>query len=293
MIEVRRLGHATFSTPDLDRQIDYWSHVIGLTLVERSKDHALFATKLGQEAILLERGGDALLKRLSFQVKPGSDLGELVHNLQKSGVRSERRKGISPGVREAVCFTDPKGTLIEVYSDYQFHPQEKAERGISPLKFGHVAYRVEDVQKLVKFYTEVMGFRISDWVGDHFAFLRCSPDHHTINFVRFDQPALHHIAFEVRDWSDMHRTCETLTRNNIPLLWGPIRHIVGHNVAAYHRNPDQLRVEMFCEMDLMKDEELGYWEPRPWHEEMPLRPKVWPKYTLRAQWVFGSHHNYY
>jgi hypothetical protein len=91
----------------------------------------------------------------------------------------------------------------------------------------------------------------------------------------------------------MHRTCETLTRNNIPLLWGPIRHVVGHNVAAYHRNPDQLRIEMFCEMDQMRDESLGYWEPRPWHEEMPLRPKRWPKDTLRAQWVFGSHHNYY
>jgi len=38
----------------------------------------------------------------------------------------------------------------------------------------------------------------------------------------------------------------------------------------------------------MKDEELGYWEPRPWHEERPLRPKTWPKDTLRSAWGFGS-----
>ena len=35
-------------------------------------------------------------------------------------------------------------------------------------------------------------------------------------------------------------------------------------------------------------EELGYWDPRPWHEEMPLRPKRWPKDTWRSQWGFGS-----
>ena len=76
--------------------------------------------------------------------------------------------------------------------------------------------------------------------------------------------------------------------NAIQLVWGPLRHIVGHNVAAYHRNADGVRVELFCEMDLMKDEALGYWEPRPWHEEMPLRPKHWPKDTWRSQWGFGS-----
>ena len=148
MIQVKRLGHATFSTPDLDRQIEYWRDVVGLTLIERSANQVLFATKLGQEAICLERGPDVRLLRLAFQVNPGSDLGELIANLQKHGVKAERRSDISRGVREAVVFTDPKGTLIEVYADYHFHPQEKAERGISPLKFGHVAYRVEDVDKL-------------------------------------------------------------------------------------------------------------------------------------------------
>ena len=71
-------------------------------------------------------------------------------------------------------------------------------------------------------------------------------------------------------------------------MWGPLRHIVGHNIAAYHRNGDDLRVEFYCEMDLMYDEELGYWQPRPWHEETPLYPKHWPKETWRSAWGFGS-----
>lgn len=288
MIKVKRLGHASFTTPDFEQQVDYWTHVIGLQTVERTRDSALFATKLGQEAIAIERGSGSQLTRLAFQVAPGSDLGELQANLLQHGVKSDKCSDITPGVREAIAFEDPKGTRIEVYADYEFHKHDQSDTGISPVKFGHVAYRVQDVQKLTDFYTDVLGFRVSDWMGDHFSFLRCGVDHHTINFVRYDQPALHHIAFEVKDWSELHRTCEILHKNKIHLVWGPLRHIVGHNVAAYHRSPDEVRVEMFCEMDLMKDEELGYWEPRPWHEEMPLRPKRWPKDTLRSAWGFGS-----
>ena len=82
-----------------------------------------------------------------------------------------------------------------------------------------------------------------------------------MNFVKYKSPRLHHIAFEVKDWAELQRGCEILQKNGIELVWGPLRHIVGHNVAAYHRNADGVRVEIFCEMDMMKDETLGYWEP--------------------------------
>ena len=72
-------------------------------------------------------------------------------------------------------------------------------------------------------------------------------------------------------------------------MWGPGRHIIGHNIAAYHRNPDNVRVELYCEMDQMVNEALGYFEPRPWHQDRPQVPKVWPKDTLRNYWGFASH----
>jgi catechol 2,3-dioxygenase-like lactoylglutathione lyase family enzyme len=289
VINVKRLGHATFSTPDLERQIAYWTEIVGLSVVEKGDDHCFLATQSGEEAIALERGTErGALRRVAFQVKPGSDLGEIVAKLGRYGIKAETRTDISPGVRNAIAFRDPKDTLVEVYSDYTFAPDRGNDSTISPIKFGHVAYRVKDVQKLSKFYCDVMGFRESDWIEDYFVFLRCGVDHHTLNFVNYETEALHHIAFELRDWAAMHNACDFLARKKIHLVWGPLRHVVGHNIAAYHRNPDEIRVELFTEMDLMMDEELGYWEPRPWHEERPLRPKVWPKGTLRSQWGFGS-----
>jgi len=288
MIQVKRLGHATFSTPDLDRQMDYWTGVMGLSVIDRSKQRAVLASRLGQEAVVLETGDHADLQRVAFQVAPGTDLAALAQALKKEGVASDLQSDPTPGVAKCLTFKDPKGTVVEIFSDCSFHPRDKTAGGVNPLKIGHVASRVHDVQKVAKFYQEFLGFRVSDWMGDHFVFMRCGIEHHTVNFVQYETQRLHHVAFEVKDWAEIHRTCEVLTANNYPLVWGPLRHVVGHNVAAYHRNSDDLRVECYCEMDIMADEEMGYWAPRPWHEETPLRPKKWANDTWRSAWGFGS-----
>ncbi len=263
--------------------------MLGLIVTERDKNRAFLATRTGLEAICLERGERSDLTRLSFQVAPDADFNAYARQLSEHGIRSEMRNGISPGAARALVFTDVKGTVIELYSEYTFAKDDGAQTAITPLKLGHVAHRVSDVQKTVKFYTDVLGFRVSDWHGDYFAFLRCSVDHHTVNFVFNEKPQLHHIAFEVRDWSELHRASDFLAKRGVPLVWGPLRHIIGHNIAAYHRDPDYVRVELYCEMDQMTNEALGYFDPRPWHQDRPQYPKVWPKDTLRSYWGFGSH----
>lgn len=292
MISVKRLGHATLQTPDLDRMVDYYTDVVGLNVVERNKDAVFFASKAGYEAICIERGETGHLARLSFQVAPGTDLKDVVKNLQGHGISSEIRSGITPGVGQAVVFKDPKGTLIEVFEDYKFPAADYTLQGVMPLKLGHVAYRVPDLKGIMKFYCDVLGFRLSDIRGDFFCFLRCGVDHHTVNFAVDTKPVLHHIAFEVKDWAQIQHACEHLARKNIQLVWGPGRHIIGHNIACYHRNADTVRVEFFCEMDQMKDESLGYFDPRPWHQDRPQRPKEWGPDTLRNYWGFGSDRTY-
>jgi hypothetical protein len=34
----------------------------------------------------------------------------------------------------------------------------------------------------------------------------------------------------------------------------------------------------------MKDEALGYFDPRPWHRDHPQRPKVWPREGSQSIW---------
>jgi catechol 2,3-dioxygenase-like lactoylglutathione lyase family enzyme len=199
MINVLRVGHATFTTPDLDRQVEYYSDVLGLIVTERDKDRAFLATRTGLEAIALEKGDRAELTRLSFQVAPDADFAAYAKELSGHGIKSELRNGVSPGAGRALVFADIKGTTIELYSDYTFAKDDGRQATVTPLKLGHVAHRVADVQKAVKFYTDVLGFRVSDWRDDTFAFLRCGVDHHTVNCVVDEKPQLHLIACEVKD----------------------------------------------------------------------------------------------
>jgi len=289
MLQIKRAGHSTLTTSNLERMIDYFTRIVGLTLAARERNRAILATKSGLEAIVLERGGGAEAPRLSFQIAPGSDLGDVVSQLKKAGIKSERRSDITPGIGEAIAFKDPKGTTLEIFSDFTFAAADNTFTGVMPLKYGHIAYQCPDVQGMVKFYCDMLGFRVSDWRSDFFAFLRCSRDHHTVNFLRDGKTAIHHIAFEVRDWSDIKRASDLLTANDIKLAWGPLRHIIGHNIAIYHKNPDGVTIEFFCEMDQMHDEELGFFEPRPWHQDRPQRPKVWGDDTLSNWWGPMSH----
>src|SRR3984893_13123038 len=163
MIQVKRLGHATFTTPDLERQVGYYSDVLGLSVVERDKNRAFLATATGLEAIALERGDAVALTRLSFQVAPGSDLAALARALGSLGIKAERRSTISPGIADAITVTDINGTSIDIFADYGFARPDAKQSVITPLRLGHVAHRVSDVQQVVRFYTEVLGFRVSDW----------------------------------------------------------------------------------------------------------------------------------
>jgi catechol 2,3-dioxygenase-like lactoylglutathione lyase family enzyme len=289
MLDIKRAGHSTLTTPDIERTLDHFTRIVGLSVAAREKNRVILATKSGLESIVLERGSAGDAPRLSLQTTPGSDPGEVVSRLQKAGVKSERQSDITPGIKEAVVFTDPKGTVIEIFSDFEFAPRDDNFNGVMPLKLGHIAYTCPDVQSIVKFYCDVLGFRVSDWRGDFFAFLRCSRDHHTVNFLRDQKTGIHHIAFEVRDWTDIKRASDFLAQSNVHLTWGPLRHIIGHNIAIYHKNPDGVVIEFYCELDQMYDEQLGFFEPRPWHQDRPQRPKVWGDGTLSNWWGPMSH----
>jgi catechol 2,3-dioxygenase-like lactoylglutathione lyase family enzyme len=275
MIKPRRIGHATFETPDLQRAIDYYTNTMGLVLAERDKDRAFLATKVGQLAVQVNKGDAERCVRLSFEVAPGSDFGTLAKELEKDGIKSELRNDSIPGMGPVLSFTDCKGTTIDLFKEWSYLGKHEQVAGIGPLKLGHVAFVVQDPQATAKFYETVLDFKVSDWIGDFFVFMRCNPDHHTVNFIKGNSSKMHHIAYELKDFIHLQNACELFGQRQIPIIWGPVRLGPGHNVAVFHRTPDDQVVELYAELDQMRDEELGYFEPRPWHRDTPQRPKVW------------------
>jgi len=276
MIKARRIGHAMFETNDLDRLSDHYTNVIGLVVAAREKDRVYLASKLGHLAVELRlASAKPACRKLSFEISHDISLADAEKELSKHSIKSERSNDPAPGIANTLTFTDPKGTQVELFTSWNSLANGQSPKGVGVEKLGHVAYFTSDLKRTMEFYATVMGFKVSDWIGDFFVFMRCNPDHHTVNFLQDDTDRMHHIAFQLDDWSQMKVACDVLGKNNIDLAWGPVRHGPGHNIAAYHRNPDDHIIELFCDLDTIVDEDLGYFEPRPWHRDNPQKPKVW------------------
>jgi catechol 2,3-dioxygenase-like lactoylglutathione lyase family enzyme len=274
MIKPRRIEHATFETPDLEKAIAYYTQTMGLVLAAREKERAFLASKIGLLTIVLQQASGArCCKRVRW--RRARILGELSRALGGDGIKSELRNDSIPGIGQVLSFADCKGTTIELFKDWSYLGKHAQVCGIGPLKLGHVAFVVQDVNATVEFYEKVLGFKVSDWIGDFFVFMRCNPDHHSVNFIKGESVKLHHMAFELKDFIHIQNSCDLFGQKNIPIIWGPLRQGPGHNIATYHRNHDDQVIELYTELDQMKDEALGYFDPRPWHRDQPQRPKVW------------------
>jgi catechol 2,3-dioxygenase-like lactoylglutathione lyase family enzyme len=276
MIRVKKIAHASYEVPDLEQQTEYYTNVLGMTLAAKEKDATFLANTVDHHSVVLRKGSQAGCARVAFQIGEADDLDAFEKQVQGHGLKTVRKKDPEPTVADMVTFEDPKGTVMEVFKRADFSHQKFQSKGIVPHKLGHVAFHVTDVKHTTRFYCDVLGFRESDWMADFFSFLRCGPDHHTINLMQTGSNRHFHTAFELRDWGHMQTACDFLSTNGYKLLWGPGRHGIGHNLFTYHRSPAGLITELFAELDRM-NEYLGYFEPRPWHRDNPQRPKVWAK----------------
>lgn len=149
--------------------------------------------------------------------------------------------------------------------------REKAERtvatahpdrytGTSPIqvrKLGHLVYEVSDVERSVRFWTEVLGFKESDRNARGMVFLRCNGDHHGIGLKpsdkkhRADSSAgmrVEHLALEVADTDALLKARDYLRANNIPIVFEG-RKGAGCNIALNFLDPDGYEFELYCSMD--------------------------------------------
>jgi catechol 2,3-dioxygenase-like lactoylglutathione lyase family enzyme len=138
-------------------------------------------------------------------------------------------------------------------------------------KIGHIALYVSDIGRSMRFYTDILGFQVSDIYGEDMmqggaVFLRCNRDHHGIALFKATEanPAgsgMHHMAFEVPSLDDVVRARAHLRAHNVPIDFDGRRR-AGVQIAVEFRDPDNHRLEIYWGID-----QIAPGEPaRPAHE---------------------------
>lgn len=279
MLKPSKLGYAELAVKDIDAMEHYYSNVMGLTLLETGTDgKRYFSTGLDHHNIILTPTDQSNLLTIGFQLDKDVSLQEAQKLLKQKGVSSQLKSDAEPGISEMLELEDPDGFTIHLFTETDTPAPRFKENGIVPNKLGHLALGSMQPLKTAQFYQEVLNFYYTDRIDERANFLTCNTDHHVLNVSNLGklvgQSNLYHIAFELRDASHQYKSFDTLVKNNIPIVWGPTRHTAGHNIAGYHHDPDGNLVELFIDMDQLIDG-LGYFDPRPWHEDFPMKPRYW------------------
>ena len=124
-------------------------------------------------------------------------------------------------------------------------------------KLGHVVFTVTDIERTTRFWTEIMGFQVSDRNERGMVFLRNASDHHSIALVpaetphtlpREGRPGFHHCALEVAAVSELFKIRDFLRAKGVPIVYegrrGP-----GGNPGIEFEDPDGFHIELYASMD--------------------------------------------
>ena len=156
------------------------------------------------------------------------------------------------------------------------------------VKMQHLALEVTNIDRSIAFYRDYLGMKLSERhkageveaIPVELCFMRLGPVHHDLVLVnnpekKYEErpanpgddksgpPSFHHYAFECRDrkaWLSMLKKAEDL---GLEVVRGPVVHSPwdprgdgswGENESFYVLDPDNHRIEIFCDMATIGDD---------------------------------------
>jgi catechol 2,3-dioxygenase-like lactoylglutathione lyase family enzyme len=124
-------------------------------------------------------------------------------------------------------------------------------------KLGHVVLNVSDIERSVRFYTELLGLAVSDRYPDAMVpggmvFMRCNADHHGVALVGGargnEASSLNHFAFEVATLDEVFRARAWLRKHAVPIVFEGRRR-AGCQIAVEFQDPDGNNLEIYWGLD--------------------------------------------
>ena len=258
---ISRLGHVEVRSLDLDRDLDYYTRVIGLHLTGREGKSAYLKGWDERHAysFCLTEAEQAGMVRMAFRTVDPEDLGYYEKRLSEYGIPydvipEDYRRG------RALRFTAPSGHTVELYYEMEYTgnllpdvnpaPWPEDLKGIAPPRLDHTLITAPDPAKAIRFFQEVLEFRISELLVNPdgeptAAWLWQRPAPHDLAIVPGGEGGFHHAAFTVDSAEAIFRAADILARHKVRIDLGPGRHGITRGTTIYFFDPSGNRLETF------------------------------------------------
>ena len=163
--------------------------------------------------------------------------------------------------RGAFLIADPQGRRLVFGLPVPAHAGKGA-----PARLQHTVFQTTELDRVVRFYVEKVGFTVSDEVVDDdgtvmTVFMRSDDEHHTLAFFRGSGNEWDHHCYETSEWNDIRDWGDRFAAAQIPIFFGPGRHGPGNNLFFMVTDPDGNRLEFSAELQ---------------HVDARTPPGIWP-----------------
>jgi catechol 2,3-dioxygenase-like lactoylglutathione lyase family enzyme len=271
-MNVTNLESVTFGIADLDRSRTFWRD-FGLT---RDADDDIYRAQDGSSVVLrrdddpklvpaLESG--STMREATFGVATERDLAALAAELSKDRDVREDDDG-TVHVRDpfgfAVAFRVSRRSPVrapELRFNTPGRPDRLNTRGqffgaARPLEMTHTVYMIDEHEPILSFYTERLGFIVSDSYPGRGYFLRggASSHHHDLFLLNVGgKRGFHHVAFELGSIHELFGGGLNMTRLGWSTALGPGRHPISSCYFWYFHCPSGGAAEYDFDSDLVDE----------------------------------------
>ena len=161
------LGYAGFGSDALEDWRQFGTALVGLQAVERGNSLLAFRMDDRKQRIVIDRAMGDGARFFGWEVTDAAALDPLAARLEKSGVEvtaEPQTLADARRVRGLISFRDPAGNRLEAFYGAEIDATPFSPgRSISgfrtgPLGLGHAVLTVENIDPMMAFYVDVLGF---------------------------------------------------------------------------------------------------------------------------------------
>lgn len=248
-IRYARLGYAALQVTDVAASTGFYVDMVGLALAWCDDRSAWLRCSDKPYDILLEQGSEPGLLRIGFELESRANLQQAFDHLSEKGYDpswSEPAQCERQQVEAAFRFRNPQtGLDLDFYAGQAAAGRPFVATATQIARLGHIVMNVSSYEAAHRFWIEDLGFVISDHVPGKIAFLRCYPNplHHSLALIEGAHDGLNHVNFMVTDIDDIGRAMNRLKKADVPIVFGPGRHLPSTSIFLYFLDPDGMTAE--------------------------------------------------
>jgi catechol 2,3-dioxygenase len=281
---IAAMSHLAIRVRDVAAAVRTATTILGMREVARDDEWVYLTCNHTHHVLQYAAGEIDAVDHVGLTAASPEALTEVLARVRARGLPVISEAPLDAGFAHAITFVGADGFVYEVGIDMPADHTPYLATGVRPTHFGHVNLHVADVSAAAAFAREVLDFRVSDVVTGRGVFLRCNSEHHAIAYLQ-GPGVLHHHAWAVASVGHLAQLGDILDDRGQTLLWGPLRHGAGDNVAVYFADSAGAVVEVYAEMEAILDER-GF-APRTWDNDDPRWWSRWAKIRGEGFHDFG------